>query len=545
MRAGRLANRTRDRRRHREAARHLAAARERPRERPRLPEAARQARPVLGLAVEQHRALGARDRPASCRSSQPTDANSRGRHRCTVPVRGGGHGERFCTPQVLFQINTRKEERWSTGSTSTRWSSSSPPGRADRGGRGSEAARGRGRAAVSVTRQPAATRLRALWLGAGLATHVGLAIFEEPERFITSPTRHPPARGARRLTEGENHADHRSTHPPDRRRDRAALARLRPGRMGRRRPRRRPDASHSAASDDRRRRSRLDGRAAPARGGRRARRTRRCASPVPTHVANVRSDTRRRCWASSATATSRSRTAPRSRSAMRSPTPGEAHWIGAGSTRGGARVHALMRLDREIRIGGAEGEDVLPLLCFRNGHDGGLAVTVSVAPFRLACLNGMLLPLPARAAHLEGPPHREHRGEARRRPPHARDRLALLRRAGGDRRAADRRSGWATASSSASSPGSCRSPSRRPTSTNGGRAVRNVERVREAIRTAYRTTPDLADIRGTALGRTPGRHRLRRPHAADPPHRHPHARRGALRARHRAAAAQGRRAANC
>jgi hypothetical protein len=35
-----------------------------------------------------------------------------------------------------------------------------------------------------------------------------------------------------------------------------------------------------------------------------------------------------------------------------------------------------MRLDREVKIGGAEGEDVLPLLCFRNGHDGGLAVTV-------------------------------------------------------------------------------------------------------------------------------------------------------------------------
>jgi hypothetical protein len=26
--------------------------------------------------------------------------------------------------------------------------------------------------------------VEALWLGAGLATHVGLAIFEEPERFI-------------------------------------------------------------------------------------------------------------------------------------------------------------------------------------------------------------------------------------------------------------------------------------------------------------------------------------------------------------------------
>lgn len=28
--------------------------------------------------------------------------------------------------------------------------------------------------------------VHALWLGAGLATHVGLAIFEEPERFITA-----------------------------------------------------------------------------------------------------------------------------------------------------------------------------------------------------------------------------------------------------------------------------------------------------------------------------------------------------------------------
>jgi hypothetical protein len=33
--------------------------------------------------------------------------------------------------------------------------------------------------------------LRLLWLAAGLATHVGLAIFREPERFITSPTPSP------------------------------------------------------------------------------------------------------------------------------------------------------------------------------------------------------------------------------------------------------------------------------------------------------------------------------------------------------------------
>jgi phage/plasmid-like protein (TIGR03299 family) len=114
---------------------------------------------------------------------------------------------------------------------------------------------------------------------------------------------------------------------------------------------------------------------------------------VPRHVANVRSDTRAVLGVvgegyeplqnASAFAFCDAIT-----------DSGRAHWIGAGSTHDGARVHALMRLDREIRIGGAEGEDVLPLLCFRNGHDGGLAVTVSVVPFRLACLNGMLLPIP-------------------------------------------------------------------------------------------------------------------------------------------------------
>jgi hypothetical protein len=43
-------------------------------------------------------------------------------------------------------------------------------------------------------------------------------------------------------------------------------------------------------------------------------------------------------------------------------------------------------------------------------------------------------------------------------------------------------------------------PEPRPDRSDGGRVVRNVERVREAIRTAYRTAPDLADIRGTRWG---------------------------------------------
>ena len=36
--------------------------------------------------------------------------------------------------------------------------------------------------------------------------------------------------------------------------------------------------------------------------------------------------------------------------------------------------------------------------------------------------------------------------------------------------------------------------------TRGGRAVRNVERVREAILSAYRQTPDLANVTGTRWG---------------------------------------------
>jgi phage/plasmid-like protein (TIGR03299 family) len=113
---------------------------------------------------------------------------------------------------------------------------------------------------------------------------------------------------------------------------------------------------------------------------------------IPRHVANVRSDTRAVLGV-----VGEGYEPLQNRAAFAFcdgiTDSGRAHWIGAGSTRGGAPVHALMKLDREIRIGRAEGEDVLPLLCFRNGHDGGLAVTVSVASFRLACRNGMLLPL--------------------------------------------------------------------------------------------------------------------------------------------------------
>src|SRR5215217_2692926 len=220
--------------------------------------------------------------------------------------------------------------------------------------------------------------------------------------------------------------------------------------------------------------------------------------PVPRHVANVRSDTRAVLGVvgegyeplqnAAAFAFCDAITAA-----------GRAQWIGAGSTRGGARVHALMRLDREVKIGGAEGEDVLPLLCFRNGHDGGLAVTVSVAPFRLACLNGMLLPLTGAQRTWKA----RHTANVEAKLADARRTLGIawqyydeLEELGA--RLIGERIGESEFDRFLSR--LVPLPEPRPDQTDGGRAVHNAERVREAIRTAYRGAPDLDDIRGTRWG---------------------------------------------
>jgi phage/plasmid-like protein (TIGR03299 family) len=220
--------------------------------------------------------------------------------------------------------------------------------------------------------------------------------------------------------------------------------------------------------------------------------------PVPKHVANVRSDTRAVVGV-----------VGEGYEPLQNPSAfafcdaitdsGRAHWIGAGETRGGARVHALMRLDREIRIGGAEGEEVLPLLCFRNGHDGGLAVTVSVSPFRLVCLNGMLLPLPGAQRTWKA----RHTARIEAKLADARRTLGIawryydeLEEVGARLLAQRLGDGEFERFLARLVP----LPEPRPDETNGGRAVRNAERVREAIRTGYRTTSDLNDIRGTGWG---------------------------------------------
>jgi phage/plasmid-like protein (TIGR03299 family) len=220
--------------------------------------------------------------------------------------------------------------------------------------------------------------------------------------------------------------------------------------------------------------------------------------PVPRHVANVRSDTRAVLGV-----------VGDGYEPLQNPAAfafcdgitdsGRAQWIGAGATRGGARVHALMRLDREILIGGAEGEEVLPLLCFRNGHDGGLAVTVSVAPFRLACLNGMLLPLDGAQRTWKA----RHTANIEAKLADARRTLGIawayydeLEEIGGQL-IRDRMDAAAFERFLARL---VPLPEPKPDRSDGGRAVRNVERVREAIRTAYRAAPDLENVRGTRWG---------------------------------------------
>jgi phage/plasmid-like protein (TIGR03299 family) len=162
-------------------------------------------------------------------------------------------------------------------------------------------------------------------------------------------------------------------------------------------------------------------------------------------------------------------------------------------------MHALMRLDREIRIGGTEGEDVLPLLCFRNGHDGGLAVTVSVVPFRLACLNGMLLPINGAERTWKA----RHTANIEAKLADARRTLAVawryydeLEELGGRLIREQIGEGEFERFLARLVP----LPEPRPDETDGGRAVRNAERVREASRTAYRAASDLDNVRGTRWG---------------------------------------------
>lgn len=73
---------------------------------------------------------------------------------------------------------------------------------------------------------------------------------------------------------------------------------------------------------------------------------------------------------------------------------GSAKWLGAGERDGGRRVFGLVQWNREIIPGGDVDEKCTPLGFICNGWDGTLSLTITSAPFRLACLNGQMIPLP-------------------------------------------------------------------------------------------------------------------------------------------------------
>ena len=254
--------------------------------------------------------------------------------------------------------------------------------------------------------------------------------------------------------------------------------------------------------------------------------------PVPRVVANVRSDTRAVLGVvGEGYEPFQNRAAFAFCDAITDS--GEAHWLGAAETRNGARVHALMQLDREITIGEAQGEEVLPLLCFRNGHDGGLAVTVSVAPFRLACLNGMMLPLDGAERTWKA----RHTANLDARLADARRTLGVawryydeLEQIGGrlDPSADERRGVRAVPRP----PGAAARASPRP----HGRRAEGAKR-RASTGGDRNRLPDDARPRQHhrhPLGRAASGHDLRRPRAAHPRDRRPQPPGGALRARNRA-----------
>jgi phage/plasmid-like protein (TIGR03299 family) len=72
---------------------------------------------------------------------------------------------------------------------------------------------------------------------------------------------------------------------------------------------------------------------------------------------------------------------------------GDAKWLGGGESKGGTRVWMCAQLDKQAVIGGDANEMSVPLCYLTNGWDGLTSLAITVAPYRLACLNGQTIPL--------------------------------------------------------------------------------------------------------------------------------------------------------
>jgi len=65
----------------------------------------------------------------------------------------------------------------------------------------------------------------------------------------------------------------------------------------------------------------------------------------------------------------------------------DAHWITAGSLKGGSLVWMMAKLPEAIYINGMEDEAIQPYIMVSNSHDGSKAVEATVTPIRVVCNN--------------------------------------------------------------------------------------------------------------------------------------------------------------
>lgn len=64
-----------------------------------------------------------------------------------------------------------------------------------------------------------------------------------------------------------------------------------------------------------------------------------------------------------------------------------AHWITAGSLKGGSLVWMMAALPETIHIAGMEDEAIQPYIMVSNGHDGSKSIEATVTPIRVVCNN--------------------------------------------------------------------------------------------------------------------------------------------------------------
>lgn len=107
--------------------------------------------------------------------------------------------------------------------------------------------------------------------------------------------------------------------------------------------------------------------------------------PIPSHVANVRSDTRDVIGI-----VGKGYVPTQNADAfafMDDLLGGEVRYDVAGSLKGGKTVWMVAHLDRDLFVGGDPDEKIDPYVVLANGHDGMMALTVFCTPIRVVCQN--------------------------------------------------------------------------------------------------------------------------------------------------------------